>query len=183
MTETTSPAVCATAALVAVAVSDSRRSADAVWVSLAALLVVALPMAFIVVGVRRGRWSDHHVGDRAARTVPLLVAVVGVSAAVVLLSLADASRAVLAVVIAMLVGLLAVLAVTRWWKVSIHCAVAAGLLAVLVTTYGPWWLLGLPAIAAVAWSRVVLDDHTALQATVGAALGGAVAATIFPLLR
>lgn len=126
VTELTSPAICATAAIVAVSVSDAQRSADAVWVSLAAMLVVVLPMTYIFLGVRRGRWADHHVGERTKRTGPLLVAVGGVVAATLLLTLADASRAVLAVVVAMLVGLLVVLGVNWWWKVSIHCAVAGG---------------------------------------------------------
>lgn len=183
VTEATSPAICATAAIVAVAVSAAGRSIDAVWVSLAALLVVAVPMAFIVVGTRRGRWADHHVGDRRSRTAPLLVATAGVTAAVLLLTLADASRAVLAVVVAMLVGLLAVLTVTHWWKVSIHCAVAGGLLAVLGVIYGPWWLAGVPVVGLIAWSRVALDDHTVAQTLTGAVLGAAVAAAVFPPLR
>ena len=183
VTEISSPAICATAAITAVAVSDAGRSADAVWVSLAAVLVVAVPMGYIFLGVRRGKWADHHVGERTSRTAPLLVAVAGVAAATMLLSLADASRAVLAVVVAMLVGLLVVLVVTSWWKVSIHCAVAGGLLAVLVVTYGAWWLAAVPALLLVGWSRVDLDDHTPTQAAVGAALGALVAAVVFPTLR
>ncbi|MHA3701185.1 phosphatase PAP2 family protein [Jatrophihabitans sp. YIM 134969] len=148
-----------------------------------ALLVVAVPMASIVVGVQRGRWTDHHVAERRSRTAPLLVAVACVIAAVLLLALADASRAMLAVVIAMLVGLLAVLVVNHWWKTSIHAAVAGGLLAVLVVTFGPWLFLGVSLVTLVAWSRVALDYHTVEQAVAGAVLGAAVAATVFPALR
>ncbi len=44
-------------------------------------------------------------------------------------------------------------------------------------------LLGLPALAAIAWSRTVLDAHSWPQVIFGALLGAAVAVGVFPPLR
>lgn len=183
ITELSGPAICAVAGLLVVAIRSAGNGAGAAWGGFAAIFVAGIPMAFIARGVKNGRWSDHHVNDRAQRAVPLLVALVSVAAAVVLLIIVQAPRELVALVVAMLVGLLVVLVVTRWWKVSIHAAVAGGLLGIFVILFGPWALVGIVPLAAVAWSRTVLDAHTWPQALVGAALGAAVAVTLFPVLR
>ena len=77
-----------------------------------------------------------------------------------LLILVGAPRPLIALVLSQLAGLLVVLVITRFWKVSIHCATAGGLLGVLVVLFGPWALLGIVPLAVIAWSRVVLDAHT-----------------------
>lgn len=183
ITELSGPALCAAAGLVVVAIRTSGNGAGAAWGGLAAILVAGVPMAFIAHGVKRGRWNDHHVNDRSQRAVPLLVALASVALAAVLLVVVRAPRELVALVGAQVVGLVAVLVVTRWWKVSIHAAVAGGLLGIFVVIFGPWALLGVAALAAVAWSRTVLDAHTWPQVIVGAALGTAVAVTCFPLFR
>ena len=148
-----------------------------------ALFVAGIPMGYIAKGVKAGKWSDHHVADRTKRAVPLLIALASVGGCAAVLAAVHAPQELVALVLAMLAGLAAVLAVTHWWKVSIHAAVAGGLLGIFVILFGPWALLGLPLLAAVAWSRTVLDAHTWPQVTVGALLGAAVAAAVFPPLR
>jgi membrane-associated phospholipid phosphatase len=183
VTELSGPAICAVAGLLVVAIRNAGSGAGAAWGGFAAIFVAGLPMAYIAKGVKAGRWTDHHVAERAQRAVPLLVALVSVATCAGLLVVVDAPRELIALVVAMLAGLTAVLAVTHWWKVSIHAAVAGGLLAIFVILFGPWALLGLPILGAVAWSRTVLDAHTWPQVLVGALLGALVAAAVFPPLR
>ncbi|MCE7083016.1 hypothetical protein [Streptomyces sp. ST2-7A] len=142
-----------------------------------------LPLLVVLVGIRRGVWSDRHVRVREQRAVPLLITLgsvlvgLGVSAAL------GTPRPVLALIVAMVTGLLVTIAVTAWWKVSVHAAVAAGATAALIVEFGaPAWAL-LPVTAAIGWSRVVLRDHTPAQVMVGTVLGFAVAASVFALLR
>ncbi len=183
VTELSSPALCVVVGLVLVAWDSAAQGFSAAWVAAAIVLCAGVPMAVIAKGVKSGRWEDHHVVRRDQRYVPLLVAVASVATATVLLILVRAPRELIALVVAQLGGLLVVLAVTRFWKVSIHCATAAGLLGVLLTLYGPWALLGLSVLALILWSRVVLDAHSWAQATVGSMLGFVVAIGLFPLLR
>lgn len=88
-----------------------------------------------------------------------------------------------ALVVAMLATLLAILAVTTRWKISVHTAVSGGAVALLALTYGPWPLVGGVLVVLVGWSRVRLRDHTLAQALAGAALGAAVAGPVFVTLR
>ena len=48
-----------------------------------------------------------------------------------------APRPVLALAAAGLVGLVVAVSVSHWWKMSIHSAVAAGTVVILVLTFGP----------------------------------------------
>jgi membrane-associated phospholipid phosphatase len=183
VTEVSGPAVIAVAGLLIVAVRNAGSGAGAAWGGLAAVFVGGIPMAYIAHGVRRGRWSDHHVPERSKRALPLLVALASVAVAAALLVAVGAPRELVALVVAMIAGLVAVIAVTHWWKVSIHSAVSGGFLATLCLLFGPWALLGLPVLALVAWSRTVLDAHTWPQVLVGASIGAAAAVAVFPALR
>ena len=103
-----------------------------------------------------------------------LIALSGLGLA--LLLVLDAPWLVVALDIAMLVCLVVTSAITVWWKVSMHAAVAAGAVAILAVTYTPWlWSLLLVA-GAVGWSRVRLQDHTTAQVVVGSVLGLSVVA-------
>ena len=100
--------------------------AAAAWGLLVALTSSVIPMGVIVWGARRGRWDGHHVRNREGRLVPLstLIALSGLGLA--LLLVLDAPWLVVALDIAMLVCLVVTSAITVWWKVSMHAAVAAG---------------------------------------------------------
>ena len=182
-TEATAPTILAVAGLLVVAVHSAGTGAGAAWGGFAALLVTGIPLGYVAKGIKSGKWTDHHIAERSQRAVPLLIASASVAVAAVLLVLVDAPRDLIALVLAQLAGLLVVLVVSRWWKISIHSAVAGGFLGVLVVLFGPWALLGIPALVAVAWSRIVLDAHTWAQVIAGGAMGALVAGTLFPLFR
>jgi membrane-associated phospholipid phosphatase len=183
VSEVCAPAVCGVVGLVAVAIHNTGSGAGAAWGGLAAIFVCGLPMAFVLTGVRDGRWDDHHVADRSKRALPLLVALVSVIVGALLLVTVQAPRDLVALVLTVVPELVIAIAVSHWWKISIHAAVLAGLVGVLIVLYGAWALLGLPLVALVAWSRKVLDAHTWPQVWVGAALGWGIAVVVFALLR
>lgn len=165
------------------------RSADSVlhglgWGLLAATFAGLLPYAFIAWGVRRGRYTDRHIRRREQRVVPLAVALASVVTGIGVLAWLGAPQQLLALVVAMVVGLVVTLAVTLAWKVSVHSAVAGGAAVIGALVYGPAAaVVGVPALAAVAWSRVQLRDHTSPQVCAGTVLGATVAATVFTQLR
>lgn len=182
VTEGLAPAVLVAVSLLVVGAASTTVLAGLGWGLLAAAFCAGIPMAVILAGVRRGRWSDHHVGRREQRYVPLTAAAASVVVGLLLLRVLDAPPEVSGLVVAMLTGLLVTLAVTTVWKVSVHAAVAAGVVVVLVVVAGPWLWLSAAAAAAVAWSRVVLGDHTLAQVLGGLVLGGTVAAVVFTAL-
>jgi len=155
------------------------------WGLAVSVFAAGVPFAFILRGVRRGAYDNHHVGDWRRRPLILLVAGASVLAVLGLMLVFGAPREVVALVVAMLAGLALTLGVTvlARWKVSLHAAVAAGTATTLVLVFGRWLLLAWLAVALVAWARVRLRDHTVAQVLVGVALGTLAAGGVFPLLR
>lgn len=153
------------------------------WGLLAALFASVIPFGAILLGVRRGRITDHHIGRREQRRIPLLIALASVLVGLAVLALARAPREMLALVAAMFVSLAVTLVVTHWWKVSAHAAVASGVAVIAALTLGPMWLLSYAVVAIVGWSRVELRDHTVTQVLVGAVLGLVVGGSVFLALR
>lgn len=123
-------------------------------------------------------------GRQPTTPEPCLTAtLVSVVTGIVLLNVLDAPREVFALVIAMLAGLASALAVTVWWQISVHNAVAGGSVMILVLVFGQ--VLVLPAVlfvAAIRWSCRVLKARTLAQLVCGTALGS-IAALVFTLLR
>ncbi len=101
----------------------------------------------------------------------------------ILITTLGAPRELIALVVAMEVGLVISLAITLSWKLSIHVASVAGAIVILVLVFGPPYLLLTPVVALVGWARVELGDHTPSQVTVGAIIGAVVAASVFQVLR
>jgi membrane-associated phospholipid phosphatase len=92
--------------------------------------------------------------------------------------LLDAPRALFALVWGICAAVAVCLAGTLRWKISIHTACAGGVVAALAVLVNPWLLVVAPLVVLVAWSRVVLGDHTTRQVVVGAAVGFGVAALV-----
>jgi membrane-associated phospholipid phosphatase len=153
------------------------------WAAVIALFASVLPMAFVIAGARRGRWDGHHVRDRAGRFVPLLMGLASAGVALAVLLVFSAPRELVALLASMVAVLIAAIVITRYWKVSLHAAVAAGAAATVVLIYGPWWWLLAVPLAAVCWSRVRLADHTPAQVVAGGVLGPLVGGAVFLLLR
>ena len=152
------------------------------WGLLATVFVSGIPFAYILGGVRRGRLTDHHVGVREQRRLPLLFGLASVAAGWALLAAFGAPRPLLALVAAGAVGLVVAATVSHWWKMSIHTAVAAGAAVVLVLTFGAPLLVAVPLPALAAWSRVRLRAHTVPQVVVGGTVGGLIAGVVYAAL-
>jgi len=68
------------------------------------------------------------------------------------------------------------------WKISIHCAVAAGSVTILTLLFGPGLTPAYVLVGLTAWSRVVVKDHTAAQVIAGSLLGVAAAVVTYALI-
>jgi membrane-associated phospholipid phosphatase len=152
------------------------RAAGLGWGALAAVFAAAIPMLFIGHGVRNGRFADRNVGARGSRLLVLGVILASIGMGLALLVLLGAPRQLAGYLIFMLCSVALLALVTTVWKISIHCAVAAGSVAVLARAYGPVLLAGFALVVLVGWSRVALRDHSVLQVVAGAVLGALTAA-------
>lgn len=172
VTEVFSPAILIIAITITTGIFTAPNAwAGLGWGLLAALFAGVIPYAIILVGVKRGRLGDKHIGDRSQRVKPLAAAVLAVIIGNAVLIWLGAPTTVVGVENSMLAGLALTVPLTAKWKVSMHAAVAACTVCLLALLYGPWFLLGFAMVAAICWSRVQLRDHTVAQVVVGTLLG------------
>lgn len=152
------------------------------WGLLGALFAAVLPIWFIKRGIRNERWNDRHVGAKQHRLIVMAFIIASVTAGIVLLVMLGAPRPITALIISMLTTLTALMAVTPFWKISVHAAVSSGSVLLIALACG-WWAFALyPLVALVGWSRVALRDHTRNQVIAGTIVGALVAtATYLPL--
>lgn len=151
--------------------------------AITAFFAGGLPYAIMMLGIRRGHLGDRHLSRRQERPVMMIIGLASVTFGLLITWWLGAPRALFALVAAMVAGVTVALVITLYWKISIHTACAAGTLAILILEFGaPMWAL-LPLVAAIAWARVVLRDHTPAQVTVGAVVGFVVASGITIALR
>ena len=162
---------------------SADRAAGIGWALIAILFAAILPVVFIKRGMQRGRWTDRHVGARQHRLIVMCFIIGSVGTGLALLQILGGPAPVTALVVAMLATLLALMAITTKWKISVHSAVSSGAVAMVALAYGPWTLTGYAVVALVGWSRIALRDHTPAQVLAGTALGAGVAAAVFAALR
>jgi membrane-associated phospholipid phosphatase len=163
--------------------ATSGVGAAVLWALVTGSCGSLIPMGFIFRAMKRGQVTDHHVGVREQRLVPLAVCILSVVAGIGVLIALGAPKPMVALSAAEFAGLAVTLPLTHWWKVSVHAMVAAGGAVILAVTFGPALLALAVVVAAICWSRVQLRDHTPPQVVVGAALGATIAGAVFALLR
>lgn len=152
------------------------------WGLLAVLFCSVVPYGIIYLGVRRGRLTDHHIGVREQRRMPLVYGLLSVVIGLgVLIRFGAPPPLVVMVVVLFVVGVM-ITVINQVWKLSAHTAVSAGSAAVLTLVFGPALLVSFLVVALVAWSRVRLRDHTVGQVVTGAVAGVLIAAPTFSVL-
>ncbi|WP_086820315.1 hypothetical protein [Allokutzneria sp. NRRL B-24872] len=185
VTEVLSPyVVLAVLAFTAGALPGPQRAESLWWAAALTLGSCVIPYIAIVRGARRGRWDGHHVNDRAGRLIPLVIITVSIIVVTVAMGVTGAPAHMFAlglgeVVLIVVLGLITVLGK---WKVSVHAAVGAATVVIVVVLYGAVWHLLWPLVVLLGWSRVELEDHTLAQVLVGTALGIAFPAVLYPLM-
>ncbi|MFE9563237.1 hypothetical protein ACFYM0_19250 [Streptomyces sp. NPDC006487] len=182
LTEVLAPAHLVVAQLLLIGWHSTGSWAGLGWGLLGALFCGAVPIAIVLLGVRRGALTDQHIRVRRQRVVPMGLSLVSVLAGIALLRVLGAPADVFALVVAMLVGLVSSLLVTVGWQISIHMSVAGGTVMILLLVFGPALLPAVLVAAGTGWSRLVLKAHTTAQILAGSVLG-ATAALTFALLR
>ncbi len=184
ITELLAPVPVATILLFVVAWHSTHSLARAlVWGGISALFATLVPLLYLLRGVRRRQFTDRHVRVREQRPLAFLVGTASLLIGLELMVELGAPRELLALVAAMGVGLIISLLVTLLWKISVHVAVVAGAVVILVLVFGPALLVLGPMLVLVGWARVEMGDHTPAQVIAGSGLGAAVAAVVFILLR
>lgn len=182
ITEVASPVVIASLTLVGDGLHTSATWAGAGQGLLAATFACLIPLAAVLVLVRRQRLTDHHVRLRSQRALPLGIGIACTVTGILALTLVHAPAELVKVTVTMLAGLAVALVISLRWKASIHVAVASGAVSVGCVLGGLWWLLAAPLVIVIAWARVRVRDHTVAQTIGGAAFGSATTVVVLTAL-
>ena len=182
VTEVMSPVVLIVAVILIVAVHSAGLVRGLALGLVAFFFAGGLPYGLVLIGVRRGLLTDHHISRREQRPPVMAIALASVVCGLLVLRWLDAPRALFALMAAMVAGLVVALAITSFWKISIHAATAAGTVASLAILVSPWWLIASPLVVLTGWARVEIRDHTPVQVLVGAIVGAVVAADVLWLV-
>lgn len=183
LTEVFQPPVVVTLVLLLSPVIEPGFPGTVGYGALAALFVCVLPLLLLLLLVRRGKVTDHHVSNRRQRAPVLLMALGSVTAGLVVLAATQAPRSVVVTVLAIVAGIVVLAAVSPFWKISGHAAAIASSAFISVLMLGPAWLPLVLLIPAVGWSRVVLRAHTLAQVVAGSLFGAVVMAGLWWVLR
>lgn len=174
ISEAFGPAPLGSALLLCAALSDGATVHNLLAGGLAVLFVTVGPMMALLYLSRRGRVSDHHVSERSQRA-PVLIGVLGCMAVGTwLLYLWGSPVSLYRMLLGLAVGLLVVMVVNLFWKLSIHAAVAAFFVLSICSIFGPTLIWTAIVPAAVGWSRVQLKAHSMAQVVAGWGAGCAV---------
>ncbi|MGZ3673207.1 MAG: hypothetical protein ACXWQR_16475 [Ktedonobacterales bacterium] len=142
---------------------------------------LAVPFGVVWRGVKKGTWTDIHISRRSQRLVPLLVGLMALGGMLAVLLLLDASRPLVATLVAVITSFSLATLITQVarYKISLHVDSAAGAVTICCLLAGPYLLALAPLVVLVAWARWKLEAHSPLQAISGAALAVAVTVTTF----
>jgi membrane-associated phospholipid phosphatase len=158
--------VSAVAFLLLIVTSDNPP-VPKVWLGIAALLFSSIiPIGFLYA------YRDRiNTDERTERFLPLVAGIVCYFAGFLLLWFMHAPIVVQALMFCYATNTLLVLAITFWWKVSVHTTAISGPLVAISYAFGsvvfPFYLL----IPLVGTARVILKKHTVAQVIVGAIIG------------
>lgn len=140
------------------------------WALLCALIQIVPGVAFFLIRLRQGAYTDDDVSVRSQRNELYLFGVATLAVGLAALWLLGAPAPILAMVAsAVLTGALAWV-INIWWKISVHAS-TMGSTAALASLYSQplgaaLWLCAL----ALGWARVRTRNHTPLQVAAGLAL-------------
>ncbi len=151
-----------------VALYHAENVLIAVFYALVILFFLSFgPMVYILVGVRRGKFTDSDVSMRSQRVGPFLFGITSALMGLGTLFFIHGPKNLQTLLLITIVSGFVMMIVTFWWKISIHASSLAAAATLLTALYGTVVLPAFVLLIVVCWSRVVLRRHTLGQVVAG----------------
>ena len=140
------------------------------------ILPVFLVIAYLV---QNGKLNAIFITAREKRTKIYLLAVLCAAVSYAALNYLRAPPILVATFAAGLSTAVIFAGINLWWKVSIHTALVAGSVTLLIMLYG--WILAVTTvlIPLMAWARIESNNHSPAQAVAGALLAALIVVVVF----
>lgn len=178
-----SPPLIMSALAVPVALRDAQADdRPLLWAVVYATLACLLPTVYVAVCVLHGSVGDLLLHERKERRGPYLVTMVGMSLSWVMLDTLGATTVMRAMILAGLINVAVVTAVTSFWKISLHTTTIGFALVCLALLFSP--ALGLafaPLLPLLLVVRYRLRCHTLRELLAGAGLGAGLPVLFFTI--
>jgi len=149
------------------------------WACLALLIVTGIPLAYLLIGIRRGFVSDLELSRREERPRFILVSLSSDVLALAILWLGHGPIILRLIVLTYFCLAIVMLSISNFWKISMHMAGVGGFSTVLLLVFGPAALPAFLSLPLVAWARLQRRKHTPAQLLAGAVAGALIAALVF----
>ena len=142
-----------------------------VSVILAVFFLSVGPMAYILYGVKTGKFTDIDVSVRTQRTGPFIFGILSSLVGSFLLQWLQGTHLIAVILQLIALSGLVMMITTFWWKISMHAAAVAAAVTTMTVLYGKIILPAFLLVIAVSWSRVILHRHTKAQVIGGSIVG------------
>lgn len=166
--------------IVLLAFNSTSSPFDALkWVFIAVLLSVLPIFLVIFYLVRSGRLDAVFTNVREQRTKIYLLAGLCAIVGYIILRYLGAPKMLVATFTAGLLTTLVFMCINLWWKISLHTALVAGAVTLLVMLYG--WIAMVPVVLVplIGWARIELEYHSLAQVATGALLEALIVIVVF----
>jgi membrane-associated phospholipid phosphatase len=184
VTHVFSPQVIAALTEVAICWRSATSTPEALqWLGLTVLFTWLVPVMIVLIALWLHYVDDIYIARREQRLLPLTLGGISIVVGLATLGWLGAPREVVALVWAMVVGVIVTLAITLTWKISFHTAVAAGALGILALAFGQAALLAAPVLGLIGWARIRLGAHTPAQVYAGVLIGVPIVSAAFAVAR
>lgn len=152
------------------------------WAVLMVVVVTGIPLAYLLIGKRRGWVTDLELTRREERPRFILVSLSSDVLALLLLWLGKGPLLLKLIILTYFCLAIVMFSISNFWKISMHMAGVGGFSTALLFVFGTaagWAFLSLPLVA---WARLHRRKHTPAQLMAGAIVGITVTWLVFRYL-
>jgi hypothetical protein len=169
-----------TAIVASVAVS---RKEWLIWTLLSVLFSTVIPALYVVVQIWRGKITDVHVMEREQRGGPFLIAIISSALGALVLRRLGADVRVWGIGAVLAANGVALLTISRYWKISMHVAVlSATVLAATIMIEGVSLASLAWMIPALIWARLTRGRHSLWQGVAGCVIASSLTAIVLRIV-
>lgn len=149
------------------------------WAALTVLIVTGIPLAYLLVGRKRGWVSDLEMTRREERPRFILISLGSDLLSLAVLFFGNGPQFLRLLVLTYFFLAVIVFSISSFWKISMHMVGVSGFSTALVFVFGPPALFAFISLPLVAWARLRRRKHDLAQLAAGALVGALVTGLVF----
>ena len=160
----------------------SAGTSGVLWAILMLFIVTGIPLAYLLIGRKRGWVSDMELSRREERPRFILVSLSSDVLALLILHFLGGPHLLTVIVLTYFCLAIVMFSISSFWKISMHMAGVGGFATALVFVFGApalWAFLSLPLVA---WARLHRRKHDIPQLIAGALAGALITVLVFGYL-